>query len=99
MNRTAYEVACVAGMRAHDLAASVDYPFLALHGAADDVTLPEQSARLHMLAATPEDDKELLLLDGLLHETHNEAPPGRERALEAVGAYIARRFARWSEKL
>ncbi len=67
---------------------NVEFPWLAVHGSEDAIAPPEGSVMLIELLGAR--DKQLVLLDGLRHEVHNESPIERERFLSLLTNWIAR---------
>lgn len=62
-------------------------PLLVFHGRGDRITEPAGSELVHALAGSA--DKELVLFDGLYHETMNE--PERNKVLDRVVAWLDER--------
>ena len=63
-------------------------PFMAVHGASDQVCLPEGSEFLFRAAATPVTDKKLVMYPGLRHEPMHEPPPGGPNAIRDAVEYF-----------
>lgn len=62
-------------------------PFRIFHGSDDPVTSPEASAQFFQ--ASPAEDKEFELLEGFLHEPHNDL--GREEVLDKTIEWLLKR--------
>jgi acylglycerol lipase len=59
-------------------------PYLALHGSADTLTLPEGADIIRQASGAP--DTTVRLYDGMYHEVHNEL--GKEQALDDIVAWL-----------
>jgi acylglycerol lipase len=69
-----------------------DFPFLMLHGGADD--LCPRTACDALIAASPQADKELKVYDGSAHEVLNGKPATRDRALRDIVHWLDPRIRR-----
>jgi alpha-beta hydrolase superfamily lysophospholipase len=70
----------------------IDSPWLAIHGAADEVCPPSGSRRL--IDGIRSADKQLLLYPGVLHEPHNESEAARTAMFDAMSRWMLERLAR-----
>jgi alpha-beta hydrolase superfamily lysophospholipase len=73
--------------------AHIDLPWLAIHGAADQVCPVSGSRRL--IAGLAASDKQLVLYPGLLHEPHNEHEAARNEMFELMAKWILARTKRF----
>ena len=87
MNRTAHQLLLMVAA-AKAAVPAVRAPFLALHGAADAVTLPRGSEALHAGAATPPAQRALELLPQLRHDIFHERQPDSARCVARAVDYV-----------
>ena len=87
MNRTAHELLKMV-VAAKAALPAVRAPFLALHGAADAVTLPRGSEALHAGAGTPPAQRALELVPQLRHDIFHERQPDSARCVARAVAYV-----------
>lgn len=79
------------------LAHTIRVPWLAIHGADDEIAPPEGSKLL--VDALGSNDKKLVIIDGSRHEVQNEMADQRERLLALIAEWVVERTHQPSERV